>query len=326
MSVTQFQRMNVPVKPEDSVQPGRRSFVSNVFTMFRVAIRDFRSSGPHMAAGIAYWTLSSLFPLALAGIAVMGFFFPRPEHQEKIVDGVLGFVPISRGYLREVVQEVVNARGTLGLLSLGGLLWTGMTVFSAVRKGINNAWGVGKSRHFILERGMDLVMLAAVAAIAFIVIIANTGTAGRLLADGATARALFHVLSAVVTLGAFLLLYRYVPNTHVVWRDVWLGAGVGALLFQGIQVGFAWFVSNFVGYNLVYGSLGALMAIMVWAYFSALALIIGAQVAFTYSRTFGSRMTTDPLPELSVSPRGAAPARGIRATIFGLLLPKRDRP
>ena len=304
-----------------------RSFWSKVLTLFRVAIRDFYgNSGPHMAAGIAYWTVSSLFPLALAGISILGFLFSRPEHQEKIVDAVLKFVPISRDYLGNVLQEVVNARGAVGLLSVVGLLWTGTTVFSAVRKGINHAWGVNKSRYFILERGIDLMMLASVASIAFIFIIANTGAAGRLLGDGTIARALLQVLSAVVILGAFLLLYRYVPNTQVAWGDVWPGAGVGALLFQGIQFGFAWFVSNFAGYNLVYGSLGALMAVMVWAYFSALTLMLGAQVTFAYSRTFGSRMITDPLPELSVFPGAAGPARGIMATILGWLLPRLDRP
>jgi len=90
------------------------------------------------------------------------------------------------------------------------------------------------------------------------------------------------------TFGVFLLLYRYIPSTNVTWRDTWLGALVGTLLFHVVRIAFTWFVTHVEGFNIVYGSLGALFAVLSWAYFSSLALMWGAQVSATYSRLYGS--------------------------------------
>lgn len=303
-----------------------------VFILFQVALRDFsRNNGPYVAAGIAYWTLFSLFPLALAAISVLGFVYHHPDQQARIVEGTLRLVPVSREYVAGLVEGVLRDRGAVGVLGVLGLLWTGTTVFSAVRKGINHAWGIGKPHYFLLERSLDLAMLVSVTAIGCCVFIATApGVGGAVgshipdwLARGLVGSLLIHALLLAITFGVLMVLYRYVPNTHVEWRDVWLGAAVGAVLFQGMGTSFTSLVAHFGSFNLVYGSLGALMAVLLWAYLSAMAVTWGAQVACTYSRAFGSRATTDRLPELA-SPTGEI--RGALATIAGWLVPgKRDR-
>jgi len=141
---------------------------------------------------------------------------------------------------------------------------------------------------------------------------------------GVVGKVLFEGVVLAVTFGMFLLLYRYIPNTGVSWRDTWLGALMGAVLFQGVRVGFAWFAANFNSFALVYGSLGAIMAVLVWAYLSSMALIWGAQVAFTYSRVFGSRAATEGLPEIQLKV-GSTTRRigfvGMLITVASWLLP-----
>ena len=85
------------------------------------------------------------------------------------------------------------------------------------------------------------------------------------------------------------VLYRFIPYTQVQWRDVWLGALVGAVMAYGVRLAFSGFLINVNEFNLVYGSLGALMALLVWVYLSAISLVLGAEVSYIYSRTFGSR-------------------------------------
>ena len=302
-------------------------------TLLNVALRDFsRNNCPYVAAGIAYWTIFSLFPLALASISILGFMYSTPEEQGQIVEGIVGLFPVSVDYLSGLVAEVAKARGTLGVLAIVGLLWSGTAVFSAVRKGINHAWHIGQPHYFLLERAIDLAMLLGVAILALIVVIFTTNVLGLStvarppdwLSGGLVGKVLLEVLALAVTFGVFLLLYRYVPNTKVVWRDIWPGAIIGAVLFQGVRIGFTWFISNFSSFNLVYGSLGALMAVMVWAYLSSMALMWGAQVAVTYSRVFGLRAATEALPELQ--PKVSSTRRrpgflGMLITVASWLLP-----
>ncbi|MBI4201821.1 MAG: YihY/virulence factor BrkB family protein [Chloroflexi bacterium] len=312
--------------------------ILNGITLLRLALMDFsRNNSPYMAAGMAYWALFSLFPLALATIAILAYRYPNPEDQEWIVQNILRVMPISRDYLAQVIQDVSQGRGALSILAIIGLLWTGTAVFSAVRKGINHAWHIGRPPYFLLERATDFAMLLGVAVLAFIMVAFTTNLVGlstlanapAWIGGGLLGKLLLEMSALAVTLGVFLLLYRFVPNTRVEWRDVWFGAVFGAILFQAIRVGFAWFVVRSGSFNLVYGVLGSLMAALVWAYLASLALMWGAQVCFAYSRLFGSHQAEGIPSELVDSPKIEAPGRkrtgplGVVLTLIGWLLPPR---
>ena len=231
-----------------------------------------------------------------------------------MVEAIVRLIPVSADYLTELIEEVVKARGTLGVLAIIGLLWSGTAVFSAVRKGVNHAWQIGQPHFFLKERAIDLVMLAAVGTVALILVVFTTNALGLAslarasegIVSDLTGRIVAEGFGLAPTFGAFLLLYRYVPNTKVAWRDTWLGALMGALLFHGVKIGFAWFVANFGNFNVVYRSIGALMAMLIWAYLSSIAVMWGAQVSFTYSRVFG--LHAGSLPELQ--PKAAQVGKG----------------
>ena len=279
--------------------------VQRAAALLHVALRDFtRNSCHYVAAGIAYWALFSLFPLALAAISIFSFIYTTPREQAPLVEGIVRLIPVSEEYLIDLIGGVAKARGTLGLVAIIGLLVPGAAVFAAVRKGINHAWHIGSPHPFLLQRAIDLIMLMSVVLLAFITVVFTTNTLGvgtlpeapNWLGGNLASRIVEESVGLVLTAGARLLLYRYVPNTTVVWRDTWPGAITGALLLHGIGLGFGVFVAKFSTFNLVYGSLGALMAVLVWSYLSSMALMWGAQVTYTYSHAFGSRAGS--LPEL----------------------------
>ena len=306
-----------------------------VLGMFGVTLTDFsRNNCPYVAAGIAYWTLFSLFPLALGAIALLGVLNPTDEEQARVVEELIDLVPVSTDYLAQLVREVTDARGALGGVALAGVLLTGTAMFSAVRKGVNHAWHTGKPPYFLFGRAIDLVMLVLVAAVAFVHIVFYTnllglaglgGSVGES-AIGPAVKLVLQLVGLAATVGAFLLLYRYVPNTVVYWRDIWLGAVIGAALFTGVRFGVNYYISNFSRLNIVYGSMGGIMAVLVWAYLSALAIMLGAQVSYTYRGVFGSQAGTVDLPRR----RRRLPFRRRRrlksalTTVAGWLLPPKD--
>jgi len=111
-----------------------------------------------MAAGIAYFALISLFPLGLSVIAIAGFFLSGESEKLRIVNSIQHMVPVSTEYLVDIMNGIVNNRGPISLVGLFGMIWSGLTVFSAIRRAINQAWGFGKAPNFLRQGLMDIGM------------------------------------------------------------------------------------------------------------------------------------------------------------------------
>ena len=226
----------------------------------RVIISDFFSNNcPYMAAGIAYWTLFSAFPLSLAAVSLLGFANPTSIEQEEMVARIIEQIPVSGDYVLDLVERVAEARGALSFIAVLGLLISGSAVFAAIRKGINHAWHVTRPHPFFIGRGIDLLMLVFVGLLALIAATNLVGLVGRgasniwfvgepLISVG------FDIGLLVASYFILAILYRFVPYTEVEWRDVWLGALVGALMAYGVRVAFSGFLINVNEFNLVYGS------------------------------------------------------------------------
>ena len=108
----------------------------------------------YIAAAIAFYTLFSFFPLVLA---VTFFFQGISENVDELnlAKGIAGVVPVSTGFLVQTVEGVAGSRAVTGSLGLIGLIWASTSAFTAIRKGINTAWGVQKPRAFLSERLLD---------------------------------------------------------------------------------------------------------------------------------------------------------------------------
>lgn len=263
-----------------------------------VSLTDFmRNNSPYMAAGMAYWTLFSLFPLALAVISIIGYFFPTISEQKTVVDSVMGILPVSEEYLTNIVSETLSKRGTLGVLATIGLLWTGASMFAAMRKSVAHVWRVAKPQNIFIQRATDLLMILTLGSILLLRVLVNIRVLhiNIIFDSGVTEMTgdLFIYIGQIVAFGltwlALLLIYKYVPNTTVYWSDIWLSSLVATCLFELVQRGYIWFLNNIVEINLVYGSMGAIISVLLWAYLSSLCIILGSQFAFIHSCVYGSR-------------------------------------
>ena len=246
----------------------------------------------YIAAAIAFYTLFSFFPLVLT----VTFFFQRIIGENvdglNFAKGIAGVVPVSTGFLVQTVEGVAGSRAVTGSIGLIGLIWASTSAFTAIRKGINTAWGVKKPRAFLSERlfdlglavggGLVLMILLYVSPVISLISELNPEFLNRSELISALWLITQKLILPVISFLAFISLYKILPNSLVSWRDVWLGALITSLIFDLVNWAFVSYVTNFPVYDLVYGPIGAVLALLAWVYISATILLFGAMVTSFY--------------------------------------------
>ena len=249
----------------------------------------------HMAAGVAYYAVLSLFPLTVGLITLLSFVIDSNQLQDQLLAFFAEYQPGSAGALDANLTAVSNVRGSLGIISLGGLFWTASAVFGAVSRSVNRAWDIHQDRPFYIAKPRHMIMALSVGILFLCSFSATTSLQylGRFeLSDVPIISAMQHtavnavarVLPFCFTLAIFLLIYKFVPNTTTRWRYIWPGAALAAVAFELSKNAFVIYLESFANFEKVYGSLGSLAAFLVWIYLASLILITGAEVASEYER------------------------------------------
>lgn len=249
----------------------------------------------HMAASVAYYVLFSIFPLLLGIIAFLSYFQEPEDIQTQLTNVAGDYLPASRELIETNVDSVLRFRSAIGLFAVLGLFWSGSAIFGAVTRAVNRAWDVHTDRPLYISKPRQLLMALGVAILS--AMSASTATLARL-AEGfaeydvpgidvlvnVVVVALLQGSSFVLTLAVFLLIYKFMPNTRTYWRYIWPGAVVGAVLFEAAKNLFIVYLSRFASFENVYGSLTPVIVLLLWAYISALILILGAELSSEYGR------------------------------------------
>ncbi len=265
--------------------------------LLRDSFRSFSDArAPEAAASMAYYAFFSLFPLVLTLIALGSFFLEREQASQQVVEFVAQGIPISRRLIERNVQQVLDLRGAVGVVGLVGLLWSATGVFSVLAHNVNRAWSEAESRSFLERRLVALGMVGAMAGLLALSVLSTVvlGILPQLqipLAGGMSIydTALWAVLSNLVpwvfAFLMFLALYRWVPNTEVAWTAAAGGALIATLAWEGVTGVFTWYLrSGLVRYELIYGSLGAVVVLMLWIYLGSWITLLGAHLSAAVAR------------------------------------------
>ena len=251
-----------------------------------------RNDATHMAAGLAFYGILSLFPFTAGLIFLLSLVLESPTVQADVIDFFQTYLPGSAGVLQDNISAVSNVQGVLGTLSALGLFWSTGAFFTAMSRVVNRAWGVPHARPFFAVRlqqsGLILLM-----GLLFLVSLAATGalqSLGRfdlpgaeLLRNDAVSLA-GRLLPFAFTLCIFLIIYKFLPQAAARWRYVWPGALLAAVCFEAAKSLFVFYLENFANLERVYGSLSSVIALLVWSYASAYILIAGAEFTAEYHR------------------------------------------
>jgi membrane protein len=259
------------------------------------AVGFYNSDNLTHAAAIAYFALLSIFPMFLLFYSAVGSLAATETYHSTIAGLLQHAFPAQFDFLTRQLGALAQSRLRLGAGSAIALIWASLGFFSAVTSAVNHAWGVEKPRSYLKSKLFALLMMVA----AGLVLVAVLGAAGAV--NIARARA-FRVVTAewpalpalagvhlpgvsmvlvVVMVG---LVFYFVPNTKVRLRDIWVGALLTVVLWRAVLWLFGYYIRDMSRFNLIHGSIAAVVVFLVWVYTSAAVLLYGAEFTAAYHR------------------------------------------
>jgi len=292
------------------------------FNLFKQAFSEFgEDKAQRLGAALAYYTIFSLAPLLLIAIAIAGLVFGREAAQGEIfgqLSGVLG------SQAAEAVQEMVKSAnkpksGTIAtIIGIVTLLFGAAGVFGQLKDALNTIWNVepkksGGIMTMIKDRFLSFAMVFGTGFLLLVSLVLDSAVAaaghflGNRLPGGEVLwQGVQIVLSLAVVTLLFALIFRFLPDIHPTWRDVWFGAVFTAVLFVLGKFGLGiYFGKSAVGSS--YGAAGSLVLLLLWVYYSAQILFFGAEFTQVYARKHGSMANAAKAAETSEQPAKPAP-------------------
>ena len=265
---------------------------------------DLRSSYRHFlqvhghegAATISFYTIFALPPLLIVVVTIGSFFLEVQEIQEIIVTFIEENLPIPPDVILTFIENLLSQRATLGIIGIIGLLWSGSGVLTALTMNIDRAFPDTRRRNVVQSRLIAFLMIGILGLL--LVISSVTTTFLHLIAEinlpFINITPSFRILPGFIAyfsrLLLFFALYTWIPNTNVRRRAAFWGALIAT---SAIEITYRVFTLVFQTgldyYNLLYGSLGTLVALMSWIYLNSQIIIICAHLTATINGHINSR-------------------------------------
>ena len=266
------------------------------------------------AASIAYYALLSLFPFFLLSFALLGRATADAADRNAVLTFVLRYFPTQFDFITKQLDEFRTSGLSLGVTGTIALVWGSLGFFGAISTAVNYAWGVEKQRSFWKHKLFSFLMLVVAGTILLVALLLVSasqvagqswfaevveGFPGLMILRSLTVRYATTLLFILVV----GLVFYFVPNAQVRFRDVWIGALVTGLLWKGALEAFSWYVRDMTRFTLVNGSIAAVVVFLLWVYIQAVILLYGVEFTAAYARLLRGRpedVPAAPAPRTSV--------------------------
>lgn len=260
-------------------------------------------NAPRLGASLAYYGLLSMAPLLILIVAICGLVLSRHTAEQQLLEQVQSLAGPSGA---STVSMLINNAHHVGsgivaaVVALATWLFGASGVFVDLRDSLNVIWDVPQResstwRSIIRQRlvsfamviGLGILMLASLLVTTFVTV-AEKFFSGILPAATASVSELANFFISLIALSVlFALIFKFVPDAPIAWRDVWIGATATAVLFD-IGKGLLALYMGTAGIGSTYGAAGSVVALVVWVYYSAQIFFFGAIFTKVYAERFGS--------------------------------------
>jgi len=289
-----------------------RKLFSNLPRILKLSYQGWKEDkASRLSAALAYYTIFSLAPLLIIVIAVAGLFWQQQAVQQQVMDQIQSLVGADGAkFVSDLLTSASNpAKGIIAtIVGIITLLFGALGVFNELHNSLNIIWEVEEEKpkgflktikKVIVDRFLSFTMILGIGFLLLVSLVISTGlSAVQTTISNAIplSEIILQIINLVISIGAitvlFALIYKFLPDAEIAWRDVWLGAFVTAVLFSlgklviGIYLGNSAVASSF-------GAAGSLVLLLVWIYYSAQILFFGAEFTEVYANNYGSKI----LPE-----------------------------
>ena len=265
----------------------------DVVPLVKKAVKEINDDRiPSLAAETAYYFFFSLFPLLLFLTPLLGLV----GNGQELMDAMLGRLSTTMpgdtlSLLRRVLGEIITSSGNAGIMSIGVLLaaWSGSSIFGSLMDALNIAYDVTETRPWwkkqLLRIGVLLIAGGVMLAATFIFLdgerVARWIGSALGVSDAFVAvwTVLQMVLAVALLVAVGAIVFKLLPNVKQRWSHVFVASAVTTLLWIVATVLFRLYVQHFGSYNKTYGTIGGVIVLLTWMYYSMFVLLIGGELA-----------------------------------------------
>lgn len=255
----------------------------NRLSLVKRALRRFsKNRGAEAAASISFFTIFSIFPLLIFITSAASMFLDSEVVKENVLNWLTDMLPVVPEVILAEIESLINVRTTtVNLVALVSFLWSASGAFNALARSLHRVWNPDRQRNAVLNRLLGLAMVASLVVLVMVLLMGSsviTVILGRGLAFGG--RLTLHFVPIAIRVLIFWITYSLVPggkvnNTSALW-----GAILASCVWEVNTLVFTWYIkSGLAEYEILYGSLGTIIALLMWVYLSYFIYLLGAYIA-----------------------------------------------
>lgn len=261
------------------------------------ARRAFSRDGcMNLSAALAFYTILSLIPFLFLIVSAAGFILGSSDEAHQMAMSFFDrLFPQATEVIFKQVKAISQRAGVLGWVGILSMIWTASVIFSSLEYAMGVVFRVEKRRPFLKSKLLALAMIPAAGALFFLSIFVTAFTTVMqtynfkifgvdLMHSEFFGFILGYVFPYLVLALAFTGMYKITPNTNIAFRHALSGGTSCAFLFEVAKHFFTWYISRSSQYNIIYGSLEAMIILVVWAFYSSSILLFCAEVVSSYRR------------------------------------------
>ena len=273
-------------------------YFRNFWDIILESFRSYRlNGGLNLSAAIAFYSILSIIPLLFLILSLAGYILGSSEDVYiSAVSFTKEFIPQIGPTVFDETKRIMDKSNVLGWVGVLSLIWTASLVFTSLEFALDTIFKAKKKRNFFYSKLLTFTMipLGCVIAILSVLITASAKAlekAGSFIIYRIDLRIFLtnnilirYVFPFLLTISIFTLIYKFVPNTKIRLRHCMVGGAICAFLWEGAKYLFAWYVSRNPNYGVVYGSLEAIIILVLWIFYSSCILLFCAELVSAYNR------------------------------------------